>query len=149
MWYDERTDKAKRATNPSFSLCCQEGKVLLPKLREPPPTLNTLLDYTNAETSKFREKIRVYNSMFCFTSFGARIDHSINNGRAPYTFRVSGQNYHLIGSLLPEVGVQPKYCQLYFFDTDNEVRYRMTAFINNEESEIDERIVASLIDMLN
>ncbi|PWA44951.1 hypothetical protein CTI12_AA521570 [Artemisia annua] len=87
--------------------------------------------------------------MFCFTSFGARIDHSVNNGRAPYTFRISGQNYHLLGSLLPEVGVQPKYCQLYFFDTDNEVRYRMNAFINNEESEIDERIVASLIDMLN
>nr|GEW90085.1 hypothetical protein [Tanacetum cinerariifolium] len=46
--------------------------------------------------------------MFCFTSFGARIDHSINTGKAPYTFRINGQNYHRIGSLLPKEGIQPR-----------------------------------------
>nr|GEX15664.1 ATP-dependent DNA helicase PIF1-like [Tanacetum cinerariifolium] len=28
-------------------------------------------------------------------------------GRAPYTFRINGQNYHRIGSLLPKEGIQP------------------------------------------
>ncbi|GJV90074.1 helicase [Tanacetum coccineum] len=52
-------------------------------------------------------KIRVYNGMFCFTSFGARIDHLINVGRGLYTFRINGQNCHRIRSLLPKDGTQP------------------------------------------
>ncbi|KAL6585637.1 hypothetical protein OROMI_002281 [Orobanche minor] len=150
MWYEERTNKARRSKNPTFSLCCQDGKVLLPKLSGTPPPLNKLLDYSNAATSKFRDQIRVYNSMFCFTSFGAKIDHSVNTGRGPYTFKLNGQNYHLLGSLLPTESVQPRFAQLYFFDTDNEVRNRMSAFIHDETGEqVDERIVTSLIVMLN
>ncbi|GJW47752.1 ATP-dependent DNA helicase PIF1-like protein [Tanacetum coccineum] len=108
MWYKERNNKAKRAVNPTFSLCCQEGKVLLPRLNETPPPLKQLLDYKDTTTSRFKEQIRVYNSMFCFTSFGAKIDHSINTGRGPYTFRINGQNYHRMGSLLSAEGVQPR-----------------------------------------
>ena len=81
MWYEERVNKDKKAVNASFSLCCQEGKVLLPKFKEAPLPLKTLLDFSNPATTRFREQIRVYNVMFTFTSFGARIDHSINNGR--------------------------------------------------------------------
>ncbi|GJR99277.1 ATP-dependent DNA helicase PIF1-like protein [Tanacetum coccineum] len=47
------------------------------------------------------------NATMCFTSFGARIDHSINNDRGVYTFKVNGQSYHRIGSLLPKEGTQP------------------------------------------
>nr|GEV94786.1 reverse transcriptase domain-containing protein [Tanacetum cinerariifolium] len=83
------------------------GKVRLSKFHDAPPPLNRSLDYTDPTTLKFRDKIRVYNSMFCFTSFGARIDHSINKGRAPYTFRINGQNYHCIGSLHPKEGIEP------------------------------------------
>ncbi|GKB95655.1 helicase [Tanacetum coccineum] len=138
------------AANPTFSICCQEGKVRLSKFHEAPPPLNRLLDYTDPATVKFREKIRVYNSMFCFTSFGARIDHSINTGRAPYTFRINGQNYHRIGSLLPKEGIQPRYAQLYFFDTENEVQNRMSAFTDKESLEgVDPNIVQRLIEMLN
>ncbi|GJS87840.1 hypothetical protein Tco_0770476 [Tanacetum coccineum] len=57
-------------------------------------------------------KIRVYNGMFCFTSFGAMIDHSINVGSGLYTFRINGQNYHRIGSLLPKEGTQPRIVHL-------------------------------------
>nr|GEV87253.1 ATP-dependent DNA helicase PIF1-like [Tanacetum cinerariifolium] len=150
MWYEERSNKAKRATNPTFSIFYQEGKVRLSKFHEAPPPLNRLLDYTDPTTVKFREKIRVYNSMFCFTSFGARIDHSINIGRAPYTFRINGQNYHRIGSLLPKEGIQPRYAQLYFFDTENEVQNRMSTFTDKESLEgLDPNIVQRLIEMLN
>ncbi|GJW00027.1 hypothetical protein Tco_1555278 [Tanacetum coccineum] len=83
-------------------------KVCLSKFHDAPPPLNRLLNYTDPTTLKFRDKIRVYNSMFCFTSFGARIDHSINTCMAPYTFRINGQNYHRIGSLLPKEGIQPR-----------------------------------------
>lgn len=67
-----------------------------------------------------------------------------------YTFRINGQNYHLIGSLLPVQGVQPRYAQLYFFDTHNEPRNRMNAFQDNQiNDQVNESIVKSLIDMLD
>ncbi|GJV63089.1 hypothetical protein Tco_1473917 [Tanacetum coccineum] len=88
--------------------------------------------------------------MFCFTSFGARIDHSVNSGRGPYTFRINGQNYHRMGSLLPAEGVPLRYAQLYFFDTHNEIRNRMSAFMSKETPEtVDKNIVANLIQMLD
>ncbi|GKA70844.1 hypothetical protein Tco_0776983, partial [Tanacetum coccineum] len=149
MWYKER-EKSKTAVNPTFSLCCQGGKVLLPIFKGTPPPLNNLLNYNHPATSKFRDQIRVYNGMFYFTSFGAKIDHLINTGRAPYTFRINGQNYHRMGSLLPKEGIQPKFTQLYFFDTRNEVKNRTGAFIDKDTAEpVDEQIVQSLIQMLD
>ena len=60
--------------------------------------------------------------MFAFTSMGGKIDTSINiKGRAPYTFVLSGQNYHYLGSLLPSEGSKPIYSQLYIHDYDNEI----------------------------
>ncbi|GJR34974.1 hypothetical protein Tco_1210658 [Tanacetum coccineum] len=150
MWYAERTDTAKRAAHPTFSLCCQEGKLRLSQFNEIPPPLKTLIDYTILTTSKFREQIRVYNSMFYFTSFCANIDHSVNSGRAPYTFRINGQNYHCMGSFLPAEGVPPRYAQLYFFDTQNEIMNRMSAFMEKETTKkVDENTVAGLIQMLD
>ncbi|GJX95035.1 DNA helicase PIF1, ATP-dependent [Tanacetum coccineum] len=150
MWYEERNNKGNGTANPTFSLCCQEGKVLLPWLNETPEPLRRLLDYSEPATSRFRDQIRVYNSMFSFTSFGAIIDHSINVGRGLYTFRINGQNYHRIGSLLPQEGTQPRYAQLWFFDTQNELRNRLNAFVDNEtEDSVDVTIVGSLIEMLD
>ena len=66
--------------------------------------------------------------MFAFTSMGGKIDTSINTkGRAPYTFVLSGQNYHYLGSLLPSEGIKPIYSQLYIHDTDNEIQNRIKA----------------------
>ncbi|GJT77165.1 hypothetical protein Tco_1043890 [Tanacetum coccineum] len=109
MWYAERTDKARRFAHPTFSMCCLKGKLRLPRFNDTPPPLKRLLDYTDPTTSKFREQIWVYKSMICFTSFGAKIDHSINSGKAPYTFGINGQKYHRMGSLLPAEGVPPRY----------------------------------------
>ncbi|GJU07763.1 DNA helicase PIF1, ATP-dependent [Tanacetum coccineum] len=65
----------------------------------------------------------------------AKTDHSVNSGRGPYTFRINGQNYHRMGSLLPAEGVPSRYAQLYFFDMQNEIRNRMSAFISKETPE--------------
>ncbi|CAH1421827.1 unnamed protein product [Lactuca virosa] len=59
---------------------------------------------------------------------GGKIDSSINRGNAPYIFRLSGQNYHSIGSILPEQGFKPKFSQLYIYDIDNEIANRQTCF---------------------
>ena len=48
-------------------------------------------------------------SLFAFTSLGGKVDRSVNNGIGPYVFRLNGQNYHRIGSLLPIEGEKPTF----------------------------------------
>jgi len=98
MWLDERVARGS-VSQPRFMLCCQSGRVMLPVLPSPPPLRDTLLN-----TPNFLENIRLYNSMLSFTSMGGSIDYSVMDGHGPYSFRISGNNYHRIGSLLPAQG---------------------------------------------
>ncbi|GJR58474.1 putative PIF1 DNA helicase/replication protein A1-like protein [Tanacetum coccineum] len=52
-WYGERTVRRSPTSNPRFSTCCSEGKVVLPFLCHPPPLLTELMDYNGGERSKF------------------------------------------------------------------------------------------------
>nr|XP_023920302.1 uncharacterized protein LOC112031817 isoform X2 [Quercus suber]XP_023920309.1 uncharacterized protein LOC112031817 isoform X2 [Quercus suber]XP_023920315.1 uncharacterized protein LOC112031817 isoform X2 [Quercus suber]XP_023920320.1 uncharacterized protein LOC112031817 isoform X2 [Quercus suber] len=88
--------------------------------------------------------------MFAITSMGGKVDRTVNDGNGPYVFRLNGQNHHLIGSLLPVEGSEPKFAQLYIFDTENEVQHRIRSISSDEENDgIDPEIVNSLIHMLD
>lgn len=151
LWYSERIYKSRNDAVPKFSLCCQEGKVYLPLLQNAPDFLYSLLDYRGSSTSaNFRQNIRAYNSIFAFTSIGAKIDTEINRKTGPYVFKISGQNYHRMGSLLPFDGERPKFAQLYIYDTENEIDNRMRAFNNIDEiRNIDRIVVQHLIEMFD
>ena len=126
MWYDERISKDRNTTSPKFTLCCGDGKVELPLLQNPLKYLERLLFDGKARDSKnYQCNIRTYNMMFAFTSAGIKLDKSINESRGPPTIRIQGQPCHRIGSLLPMLGKQPKFSQLYIFDTQNEVENRI------------------------
>ncbi|XVF61300.1 hypothetical protein PTKIN_Ptkin08bG0119300 [Pterospermum kingtungense] len=126
MWFEERLVRTSTSSNLRFSLCCLEGKVWLPLYKETPVPLNSLLDYNGGVKAKsFRDNIRMYNSMFQFTSIGGKIDNEINRRPGPYVFRLCGQNHHKIGSLLPVDGETPKFAQFYIYDTANELANRM------------------------
>ncbi|OIT26773.1 hypothetical protein A4A49_60432, partial [Nicotiana attenuata] len=149
---------------------------LLPDLNEPPllqefedvniVTLTlyftlTILDYWDvgdatyeceycAKSKHFRENIRTYNSVFSFTSMGGKVDVSVNQTTGPRTFRLSGQNYHQIGSLLPPQGSTPKFAQLYIYDTENEVENRIHAISYCESNnQLHAELVADLKQMLD
>jgi len=70
-------------------ISCQSGRVMLPTLPPPPPLPDTLLNQAN-----FLNNVRMYNSMLSFTSMGGSINHYIMDGHGPYSFRISGNNYH-------------------------------------------------------
>jgi len=63
--------------------------------------------------------------MFAFTSLGAKVDRTFNNGKGPPILRIQGQSCHKIGSLLLIPSGLPKFSQLYIYDTENEVQNRM------------------------
>jgi hypothetical protein len=97
------------------------------------------------------QHIRQYNCLFAFTSMGAHIDDSVNDGRGPPLFKICGQVHHRIGSLLPSDGSPPQFIQLHISDTANEVANRMQCISNNNQpiESLDPVIVQELIKMLD
>ncbi|KAI5418194.1 hypothetical protein KIW84_042722 [Lathyrus oleraceus] len=79
MWYSERKNKCRHASNSKFSMCCGSGKVQLPLLKPAPKVLQHLLfDNESCESKNFQQQIRMYNVMFAFTSPGAKVDNRFN-----------------------------------------------------------------------
>lgn len=126
LWLNESKRGSTNGKNDGYSICCMRGKVKLPvALKDPPPLLKRLIKKDHPKSEMFIENIRRYNSMFAFTSMGVKIDHSVNKGRGPYCFRLHGENYHMDGSLLPDLDKPFKFSQLYIFDTANEIQNRV------------------------
>ncbi|XP_047264097.1 uncharacterized protein LOC107850864 [Capsicum annuum] len=81
---------------------------------------------------------------------GGKVDASVNQSKGPRTFRLSRQNYHKIGSLLPTEGSSPRSAQLYIYDTENEVDNRIQAISRGESNiQINAEIVNELKQMLD
>ncbi|KAI9113978.1 hypothetical protein K1719_015229 [Acacia pycnantha] len=152
MWLSESLKRVRKSEIPQFSMCCGSGKILLPLLKPPPSELVDLFfNKESAYSKNFMKNVRSYNNMFCFTSMGGRTDHSINSsGGGPYSFVISGQNHHLIGSLLPPGGNPPVYSQLYIYDTDNEVSNQISAVSRHGYAEeLNPNIVKLIKDCLD
>ncbi|GFV54506.1 helitron_like_N domain-containing protein [Trichonephila clavipes] len=86
----------------SVGLYCASGRVSLPPLNLPSEPLKTLLAETTSQSKWFLRRIRNFNSCFQMTSFGAiKIVQNENGRNFESTFKIQGQMYHQIGSLLP------------------------------------------------
>jgi len=90
MWIKERSANLMN-NNPQFSLCCENGKVLLLNLLATPQELEVLLTNKESSVVKFRDQIRMYNSVLAFTSLGAKVDESVTGGPRPYSFCIQGE----------------------------------------------------------
>nr|GFB90004.1 helitron helicase-like domain-containing protein [Tanacetum cinerariifolium] len=143
FWFEERLKNTPTGSLPRYSRCCRAGRVALRTYQIYPEYIKLLL-----RDRHFLENIRAYNQMFSMTSLEANIDESINNGRGPYVFKISGQLYHWIGSLCPADGEPPRFLQLYIYDTDNEVDNRLS-YYGGDNSELRRDIVEGLINLLD
>nr|GEX37961.1 helitron helicase-like domain-containing protein [Tanacetum cinerariifolium] len=143
FWESEKYGKSQ-VYSPEYHKCCSRGRVILRAPPEYPEYIKQLY-----RDHHFIENIRAYNQMFSMTSLGANVDNSINNGKGPYVFRVSGQIYHWIGAMCPEEGERPRFVQLYIYDTDNEVSNQMTHFGGQQQGGLKKEIVEGLIDFLD
>ncbi|KAH8975256.1 hypothetical protein BDL97_01G145700, partial [Sphagnum fallax] len=110
-----------------YTLCCAQGKVTLPPLAPPPEPLRRLLTSNELDAKDFRQHIRSYNNALAFTSVGANLDTSVAQ-RGNYTYRLRGELYHRMGSLLPQLGEAPKFAQLYINDPHAKLDGRMGNF---------------------
>ncbi|KAJ0758109.1 putative helitron helicase-like domain-containing protein [Helianthus annuus] len=144
FWFEERLSSSSNAHAPKYNRCCKAGRVRISYPLEPPNSLKQLFD-----NSRFLDNIRVYNSMFAMTSFGATIDESINLSSGPYVFKISGQVCHRIGSFFPSPGERPRFLQMYVYDTQHELSNRLSLFGDHGSSSLDPEIVRLLVSVLD
>ena len=123
-------------------ICCLSGKISLPKLNDPPELLRSLLSGPhNVDTRHFAKNIRKCNSAFQITSFGAQEQHL---GEFMPTFKVQGQIYHTIGSLLPPQGQEHKFLQFFFMGDSAEECTHRCSVIDSLRRSIVERLQTML-----
>ncbi|CAG8829924.1 4452_t:CDS:2, partial [Gigaspora margarita] len=122
---------ALKLPSESPGMCYSNGKVML-VAPDVPPFLNHLLTSQNDIAKNFRYKIRAYNSVFTFTSTSAKLDNNLANAQSGvYTYCVQGSFYYRIGSLLPENAVEPRYLQMYVWDTQHELDHQTNVIPNS------------------
>ncbi|CAN7120506.1 unnamed protein product, partial [Brassica rapa subsp. narinosa] len=156
MWYGERIEKKKKNKSPKFALCCGQGQVQLPLLKQSPVILRKLLNDDDEISRYYRENIRQINMVFSFTSLGGKIDRSAPQGHGPKMVVLQGENYHLMGSLKPPPGGDPKFGQLYIVDTENEIHNRAsiigkykTKREKAKKERLSEQVIERLVKMLD
>ncbi|XP_027082486.1 uncharacterized protein [Coffea arabica] len=99
-----------------------------------PYELFRLYSGTDEECVEFRKWVRTYNNNLAFTSFGAKYDRALTkNTKRVYTFRVQGQVYHLLNSLVSPTD-QATGVQLYFYDQEEELSKRVAGSPRLHES---------------
>ena len=125
--------------------CCQGGQIRLQLLHSAPQPLLDLLTSTDANANTY---IRLYNSIFAFTSIQADIDKDLANAdRGVYTYQLHGALYHQYGGLLPRDDPnQPTFAQIYFHDSnfDNQLQVR-----TNMYSVLDPDVLGGLQQLLH
>ena len=97
--------------NEPKGFCCANGKVTLPQIVSPPDPLFSLVFGDCEESKQFKANMRKYNCCFQMTSFGAK---TVFLPDFQSTFRIQGQIYHQIGSLLPPIETDASFLQIYF-----------------------------------
>ena len=115
---------ALKFSKESEGFCCSKGNVKLDVFPQPPPFLQHLFEGTGRDSNHFLSNIRKYNCAFQMTSFGC---NEVTMAGFNPSFRIQGQVYHLLGSMLPIAGESPKFAQIYFIDNqESEVAARCT-----------------------
>ena len=127
---------ALRFSGESPGFCCKAGKVQLPLLES---IDETMLEFFTDK--QFMKNIRKYNQSLAFCSLGANVDYNLASDRdGVYTFRVHGTIMHKIGDLLPTVGEQPKFMQIYMHDAEEQARIRNRIYNDNLSTNILQRL---------
>ncbi|XP_028967044.1 uncharacterized protein LOC114828182 [Galendromus occidentalis] len=125
--------RALKFANESPGMCCAGGKVKLLDLHPPPEPLSTLMSGQTKKSQHFLANIRMYNSCFQMTSFGAT---EIIRGSYMPSFKIQGQVYHRHGSLLPLLDADHEFLQIYFMGNAEEQVDRRCSIHSGTDREI-------------
>lgn len=90
-----------------------------------PYDLCRLLTGTDKESVEFHKYIRSYNNNLSLTLVGLKYNSELTkNMNGVYAFRIQGQGYHFLNSLMASDG-KASGVKLYFLDTKNKLSKRL------------------------
>ena len=137
MFKGEQSKKAK------FTLCCSDGAVRIPPVKEPPQILKQLLTGNTNRDKDFRQSVRAYNSSLAFASMCLTGMEFTFKTKGPYCYRINGQVYHAISQIEPEFGRKPGFSQIYIYDDQIQLENRLNVF-----NSLDASMLKDLQDMM-
>jgi hypothetical protein len=134
----------------SFSKCCSYGTIKLHPFKDPSPKLKELFLKYDSQSKQFLNNIRIYNGLVSMASKGIRggklEDYKKCKSRGPTPFKLSGQLYHRIPSVLfPEGDKPPKFSQIYVYDLKNELDNRI---LDAKEKKYDDKINQTTLKLI-
>lgn len=113
---------AMRFIGESKNMCCSSGRVSLAQYEILPQPLLNLLKNNHEKSKIFLPLLRKYNACFNMTSFQTTVK-PVNPHI--FTFKVQGQVYHRMGSMIAENDTDAKFLQIFFIgDEEKEIRMR-------------------------
>ena len=135
MFKDEtHVGKLSQSDTITFSVCCGNGNIKLPPLKDPPDLLKNLLTGNIQRHKQFCDNIRAYNSSLASASLCLTGQEFKFKNPGPYCYRINGQLYHALSQMKPEHGIPPSFSQIYIYDHEHELDYRMKPFTGLDAS---------------
>ena len=122
------------------------SSIKLAIFKDPPQCIMELYTESNEVAKNFRKNIRQYNGALSLASkqITGKMYQFPESSYGPPIFKMSGQMYHLMGPVLPELGEQPKFSQLYVYDRDHEVGNRM----QTQKGQLSQNLMSKLQESL-
>ncbi|KAI8641632.1 hypothetical protein BD408DRAFT_317004, partial [Parasitella parasitica] len=122
---------------PIFQMCCAAVQAMVAPLRPLPATIVDYLTRNDTVGKEFLKNIRTYNYALSFTLMNADLDRRYaNEEHGAYAFRIHGSVHHLISPALisnkNNIIQQPRFAQIYIFDSANELQNRLNVAGNSD-----------------
>ena len=110
------------------NFCCSSGLVNFESVKPLPEPSE---EYKKLYSSKkIISNLKAYNSALSLTSIGCKTPENVEGPN----FKIQGEIYHRLGSLLPSDESSPKFSQIYFYDAEVATYERMKIFPNLDEN---------------
>ena len=140
---------AKKFEFESKGFCCRSGAIHLSSA-DTPPELMRLWDSSDADARHFREHIRYFNGHLSFTSLYYNLDSATTDTRkcGIYTFRAHGALYHNVKNFGKEKKYEPSHLELYFYDDDPSLDYRLSKCREKTEQK-DREVIRTLANIFS
>ena len=116
------------------NFCCGKGKVKIENLKDPPKKIQSLF-----LKESFLKDARGYNNLLSMASVGCMTPAQVQGPN----FKIQGKLHHCIGSLIPADKNNPKFLQLYFYDSNEATDRRLELM-----PELCPKILKQLTDVL-
>ena len=98
------------------SICCQKGKVKLPRMPEPPPILKALLEGQDQRSKVFKKYIIPINNALAMASMKVKYKKQPQGNSYKPSVIIQGKVYYYFAQLEVEEGQVPKFASLYAHD---------------------------------